>query len=252
MEVHHHSSRTPGTRKKWTHYFWEFLMLFLAVFCGFMAENQREHMVEHNREKQYMQSMLVDLAADTARFDRGIPLREARIKSIDTVFMFFNSSQNAKIISGRLFKNLRRTSYDQNLIRNTITINQLKNAGAMRLIRNKMVTDSIAAYDFQFEYFAALHGEYYIIHQQADFRQLEKLVNSSDLLPLYILNSSTGIVNNIPDTMNIRINTEGLNEVLNFLMQLKVYARQEISQIAQLKRKATNLMMLIKQEYHLR
>ena len=249
MEVHHHA-HTP--RKKWSHYFWEFLMLFLAVFCGFLAENQREHMVEHGRERQYMQSMLVDLAADTARFDRGVPLREARIKSIDTVFMFFNSGSNAKTISGKLFKNLRRTTYDQNIIRNTITINQLKNAGAMRLIRNKMVTDSIASYDFQFEYFAALHGEYYIIHQQADFRQLEKLVNSSDLLPLYILNSSTGIVNNIPDTMNIRINTEGLNEVLNFLMQLKVYARQEISQIAQLKRKATNLMMLIKQEYHLR
>ena len=95
MEVHHHA-HTP--RKKWTHYFWEFLMLFLAVFCGFLAENQREHMVEHAREKQYMQSMLVDLAADTARFDRGVPLREARIRSIDTVFMFFNSSHNAKTI----------------------------------------------------------------------------------------------------------------------------------------------------------
>ena len=234
MEVHHHAHTA---RKKWTHYFWEFLMLFLAVFCGFLAENQREHMVEHKREKQYMQSMLVDLGADTARFNRGIPLREERIKSIDSVFMFFNSSPNAKTISGILFKNFRRTSYDQNLIRNTITINQLKNAGAMRLIRNKMVTDSIASYDFQFEYFAALHGQYYIIHQQADFRHLEKLVNASDLLSLYISNSSTGTVNNIPDTMNFRINTEGLNELLNFLMQLKVYARQEINQISHLKGK---------------
>ncbi len=40
MEVHAH---THTARKKWTHYFWEFLMLFLAVFCGFLAENQREH-----------------------------------------------------------------------------------------------------------------------------------------------------------------------------------------------------------------
>ena len=36
MEVHSH---THSPRKKWTHYFWEFLMLFLAVFCGFLAEN---------------------------------------------------------------------------------------------------------------------------------------------------------------------------------------------------------------------
>jgi hypothetical protein len=43
MEVHHHAHPSP---KKWTHYFWEFLMLFLAVFCGFLAENLREHKVE--------------------------------------------------------------------------------------------------------------------------------------------------------------------------------------------------------------
>ena len=35
MEVHAHS-HTPQ-KEKWTHYFWEFLMLFLAVFCGFLC-----------------------------------------------------------------------------------------------------------------------------------------------------------------------------------------------------------------------
>ena len=37
MEVHHHAHTS---RKKWTHYFWEFLMLFLAVFCGFLARKR--------------------------------------------------------------------------------------------------------------------------------------------------------------------------------------------------------------------
>ncbi len=31
MEVHH---RAHTARKKWSHYFWEFHMLFLAVFYG--------------------------------------------------------------------------------------------------------------------------------------------------------------------------------------------------------------------------
>ena len=61
MEVHHHAHTA---RKKWTHYFWEFFMLFLAVFCGFLAENQLEHMIEHQREKQYMKSMVEDLEKD--------------------------------------------------------------------------------------------------------------------------------------------------------------------------------------------
>ena len=28
-------------------------MLFLAVFCGFLAEYQLEHTIEHRKEKQY-------------------------------------------------------------------------------------------------------------------------------------------------------------------------------------------------------
>jgi len=39
METHaHHLHKAPG--KKWTHYLFEFFMLFLAVFCGFLAENR--------------------------------------------------------------------------------------------------------------------------------------------------------------------------------------------------------------------
>jgi len=45
MEVHTH---THSPRKKWAHYFWEFLMLFLAVFCGFLAEYKLEHTIEIN------------------------------------------------------------------------------------------------------------------------------------------------------------------------------------------------------------
>ena len=34
MEVHHHAHHEG--KKNWKSYFWEFLMLFLAVFCGFL------------------------------------------------------------------------------------------------------------------------------------------------------------------------------------------------------------------------
>jgi len=41
MEVHHHAHdpALPHHKKNWKSYFWEFLMLFLAVFCGFLAES---------------------------------------------------------------------------------------------------------------------------------------------------------------------------------------------------------------------
>src|SRR6476661_4911750 len=60
MEVHAHSHTE---RKKWHHYLWEFLMLFLAVFCGFLAENVREHMVEQQRSKELAGNLYKDLYA---------------------------------------------------------------------------------------------------------------------------------------------------------------------------------------------
>src|SRR6476469_8258091 len=67
MEVHAH---THTARKRWTHYLWEFLMLFLAVFCGFLAENQREHMVEHQKEKQYIKLLNEDVESDINQISR--------------------------------------------------------------------------------------------------------------------------------------------------------------------------------------
>ena len=53
MEVHHHTHASHG-KKKLSHYFWEFLMLFLAVFCGFLAEYQLMHKNERDREGQFI------------------------------------------------------------------------------------------------------------------------------------------------------------------------------------------------------
>ena len=69
MEVHHHAHTS---RNKWTHYFWEFLMLFLAVFCGFLAENFREHKVEDLRAKEFARSLILDLNNDTAAINYQI------------------------------------------------------------------------------------------------------------------------------------------------------------------------------------
>ena len=88
MEVHAH---THTARKKWTHYFWEFFMLFLAVFCGFLAEYQLEHKIEKDREKQYMRSMIEDLKSDSAMLISNIEQRQSRIMMMDSLVKLLNS-----------------------------------------------------------------------------------------------------------------------------------------------------------------
>src|SRR5215470_4456173 len=87
MEVHHHpaSNRDHSARKKWHHYFFEFLMLFLAVFAGFLAENQREHIVEKRREKDYIRSLIDDLKTDTSYFNPAIKDRKQTRLMVDSL-----------------------------------------------------------------------------------------------------------------------------------------------------------------------
>jgi hypothetical protein len=89
MEVHHHAHHG---KKKWTGYFWEFLMLFLAVFCGFLAENQREHLVEHRREKQYARELYEEFLADSIAVAEKINLRLDKEKDMDYLRNYFKDS----------------------------------------------------------------------------------------------------------------------------------------------------------------
>jgi hypothetical protein len=142
MEVHAHT-HTP--RKKWTHYFWEFLMLFLAVFCGFLAENQREHMIEHQREKKYIVSLIKDVELDIASLENSYELRKVQLSYFDSLATLLKQD----------YKNRMNDFYfyARHIPRSTLfryhdrTIQQLKNSGNLRLIRNTDAADSITVYD---------------------------------------------------------------------------------------------------------
>ena len=68
-------------------------MLFLAVFCGFLAEYRLEHLIEKDREKQYMRSMTEDLKSDESMLENNIVLRMQRIAMIDSLVYLLNLPQ---------------------------------------------------------------------------------------------------------------------------------------------------------------
>jgi hypothetical protein len=145
MEVHAH---THTERKKWTHYFWEFFMLFLAVTLGFIVENQREHYVEHQREKQFIQSLINDIKADTAKLTIIIQRRTDRDRHLDSMEYLMNSSDPGNHTTEIYFYAVSAArSLLTRFVPNDGTMQQLKNSGAFRLIRKRIVADSIAKYD---------------------------------------------------------------------------------------------------------
>ena len=143
MEVHHHAHTA---RKKWTHYFWEFLMLFLAVFCGFLAEYQLEHTIEKNRGKQFMQSMVEDLLLDTSVLRYQMKLAERQISLLDSLVDLLNNQQISDDNITRLYMLAANSGRVVNMPFEDRTSLQLKNAGGMRLIRKKGIADSVLLY----------------------------------------------------------------------------------------------------------
>ncbi|HMK18446.1 MAG TPA: hypothetical protein VK492_09605 [Chitinophagaceae bacterium] len=142
MEVHTHS-HTP--RKKWTHYFWEFLMLFLAVFCGFLAENFREHKIEKERELQFIRTLKEDLAEDTIVLSESSEGLKENVLRMDSLKNFI-CDPDVKKYGSEMYQLGRRASRGERLVIHDRTIQQMKNSGGFRLIRNEKVSKAIIEY----------------------------------------------------------------------------------------------------------
>jgi hypothetical protein len=145
MEVHKHPHHVTH-KKKWNEYLLEFLMLFLAVFLGFLAENLREQAVEHHREKEYIYSLVEDLKSDTLQSNEILVRLIGRSAGVDSV-MAELSSPGIMESSNKAYRLWSKNLGFPDFISNDRTIQQLKNSGALRLIRNKAVSDSIMKYD---------------------------------------------------------------------------------------------------------
>ena len=143
MEVHNH---THTARKKWTHYLWEFLMLFLAVFCGFLAEYQLEHKIEKDRELQYISSLYEDLNENDKMFRQVLIFQKNRIDMMDSMINMLNYPVSIRGNEGHLYYFARMSPRLQTLTVNNRTFEQLKNSGNFRLIRKIETSNLTMAY----------------------------------------------------------------------------------------------------------
>jgi len=259
MEVHHH---THTARRKWAHYFWEFLMLFLAVFCGFLAEYQLEHKIEKDREKQFMQTMAEDLRSDTAQLNGLINRRKKRYRELDTLFNLIATDEYLK--KGRKVYELYELPH-WDILRffpSDRTMQQLKNGGNLRLIRKKSVSNALISYDV----WVRNRKEYEPL--QADLANQSNSVHEKLIDPV-LVNSATASFNNKQlesDTLISRNNRmelpadiaiEKLNEtdkklVLKYIYQVKSFFMEYLRDHIILKEMAVKTLELVTREYRVK
>jgi hypothetical protein len=146
MEVHKHPHHVTH-KKRWSEYLLEFFMLFLAVFLGFLAEWELEHVIEHSREKEFMESMVIDLKTDSSKLIYMKSQFGFVSTQIDSLIPLLKDPESLDKNATEIYQHQVNLNLFVKWIYADRTIDQLKNSGTFRLIRNKAVSNRISKYD---------------------------------------------------------------------------------------------------------
>jgi hypothetical protein len=143
MEVHHH----PNVEKKnFKEYLLEFIMIFLAVAMGFFAENIREGISEKSKSREFGQSLLKDLKADTVQLHTYRSYFEYASSNLDTFMQLLQINEPKMIPSGKLYWYGLFGAAHSSFIPNDATFQELKSSGALRFFDRKIAND-VVEYD---------------------------------------------------------------------------------------------------------
>ena len=261
MEVHSHT-HTP--RKKWKHYFWEFLMLFLAVTAGFFVENQREHYIEHKRGKAYARLLIDDLTFDIAELNRATNVLNKIVVAGDSLIRLLGEPDIRKVPGGKLYYYEYWSGWRWRVLSRDATLQQLKSSGALRYMGSTNLIRKILDYEEALKLIYLLQDKY----------EPEKIENWN-LVQRVFDNAYFDMLDNIPTAAKdssskvFSVNDQSLDAFMNsnyplftydkaVLFELKNWAhnsswsyRIQLKNISSTKRKAFAAIEALKNEYHM-
>ena len=250
MEVHAHT-HTP--RKKWTHYFWEFLMLFLAVFCGFLAENFREHTINLEIERNNMKSFLRNLREDSVQLNKSIGVNEKRFRYLDTLIKLKSRETEDGDFKNEFVYYSLKVGFLNYFTSNQSNFRQMQSSGTLRLIRKSGVLDSILNYETHYEQIK--HQEDICMNWW--YKAIEQDCILTDITPLASLEANKLWEVTLPELKNInlpKISNEpfAFQQYFNWRVNERIalgyyiqYLQDEFSYLQK-------LIPFLKKEYHLK
>ena len=244
MEVHH--PHHPTHKKKWTEYLLEFLMLFLAVFLGFIAENLREISVEKHRAKEYMHSLIEDLEADTSNIQSTISLADVIKKQTENLVELINNGLDKSEIAQLYRLNLITGKVVQVSFEDR-TSSQLKNSGSLRMVKNSTIADSIRSYWENTKIIEGIADRYSEFSAKASDVGVQIFNNKYYGQPdpanrfMITVDSSATLANSDPTLLIQFSNRKRILGNILFIYE---------SNMSETKLQAANLISLINNEYH--
>ncbi|MBI5858431.1 MAG: hypothetical protein HZB42_12375 [Sphingobacteriales bacterium] len=240
MEVHHHSH---SARKKWTHYLWEFFMLFLAVTAGFLVENWREHFVEHKRAKAFAASLIEDLKKDTAALNQALEFSGTKNKGLDRLVELLHQSPD-KWHDSVFYDAVQYFPRIAPFVHTQGTYEQIKNSGSLRYFPQRLV---------------GLLNQYDVYSKRAEDRDA---LNSKQVLETFIPFSSGFInyevildfISHRPVSHSMYNKMKGRDEAdqfINYAVMARRGQERSLSEYEQLMKLSGEIFKELKEKYHL-
>jgi hypothetical protein len=232
---HYHTNRS--SRKTIWNYLFDFLMLFLAVFCGFIADNWREQLSEHQREKEFIHSIVEDIKSDTLQSNKILGQLKGMSAGIDTVLIMLSSHEIIEN-SNKVYRLWSKNMGLQVFVSNDRTIEQLKNSGELRLIRKKAVSDRIMQYDQTLK-------KYYV-QSNLMYNALDNITYYSQLFDFINLNKD--------QSKQVPLTEQGkklLNQSYGNLLLWNKGLLGLISWLEDVNKEGKKLVIFIQKEYHM-
>ena len=217
-------------------------MLFLAVFCGFLAEYQLEHKIEKERGRQYVISFYEDLVTDTTRFNNIISSYKRQVTALTAREQCYQAILQSKRSDTCILNLIFNTVGFEDLVFTDRTLQQLKNSGGLRLLK-KEDADSILLYDDLLRT--------YMKQETTGFQETQYKIRD---MALSMLNHQLTIggeqVSKTPVLYSF--DPEQINRYFNLLFSYDFYCRDHLEQMGAIKRKAVSLLKYFKEKYQLK
>jgi hypothetical protein len=244
MEVHHHPKEG---KKRFKEYFLEFIMIFLAVTLGFIAENIRENISDHQKETELIQSLVKDLEDDGATIKAQLKVSKERLLYSDSLIELVHQG-NVPDKTAEFYYYGRMTARWTSFSNNSRSIDEMKNGGLFRVIRNNNVAASIMAYYAFIPQIKNLEDRQIIVDNE--YRKI-----AVQVFDPYIFNHMLNAADTIDRVTGNPLLSKADKETLNNLAGWAHYTIANRSSIdeakEQLLAKGKELIALIKKEYHL-
>lgn len=245
--MHIHPPHKSGSNFK--EHFIHFLMLFLAVLLGAVAENYRENFIEKNKEREYLASLVFDISQDTTRLNTCIKSRVEK----NTY-----ASKLISILSQPAITNTKEIYYLSRLMTRVETfegvdgtLNQLQFSGGFRVIENQKIIKLINDYLY-------LRKNVYIFNQIEENLLLQLRNSTSKIVKADIFSKMLDPINNKDykyfikpldkDESLFSYNKENLNDLMYWISSEDGNISLNINQMKLLKNKGKDLIDLIESE----